>query len=44
MTMHKLIEYSDDYMKTPGSLWQYHRCKQTLINVSTNDDSPGNNA
>ena len=44
MTIHKLIEYSDDYMKAPGSLWQYYGYKPTLINVTTNDDFPGNNA
>ena len=26
MTMHNLIEYSDNYLKTFGSLWQY--CKE----------------
>ena len=25
MPMYKLIEYSDNYSKTSGSLWQYHR-------------------
>ena len=25
MPMYNLIEYSDDYSKTSGSLWQYHR-------------------
>ena len=23
--MYSLIEYSDNYAKTPGSLWQYYR-------------------
>ena len=23
--MYNLIEYSDDYSKTPGCLWQYYR-------------------
>ena len=25
MTMYNLIEYSDNYVKTTGSLWQYFR-------------------
>ena len=25
MLMYNLIEYSDNYAKTSGSLWQYHR-------------------
>ena len=25
MPMYNLIEYSDNYWKTTGSLWQYHR-------------------
>ena len=25
MPMYNLIEYSDNYAKTPGSLWQYYR-------------------
>ena len=25
MPMYNLIEYSDNYAKTPGSLWQYFR-------------------
>ena len=25
MSIYNLIEYSDIYLKTPGSLWQYHR-------------------
>ena len=31
MFMHNLIEYSDDYLKTSGSLWQYY------------NDDPNNN-
>ena len=27
MPMHNLIEYSDNYAKTSGSLWQYFRDK-----------------
>ena len=25
MTMYNLIEYSDNYSKTPGSLWKYYK-------------------
>ena len=25
MTMHDLVEYSDNYSKTSGSLWQYYK-------------------
>ena len=25
MTMHNLVEYSDNYSKTSGSLWQYYK-------------------
>ena len=27
MPMYDLIEYSDNYLKTSGSLWQYYRDK-----------------
>ena len=30
MPMYNLIEYSDYYLKTSGSLWQYHRDKLFL--------------
>ena len=33
MPMYKLIEYSDNYLKTPGILWQY--CRDVL---AVNDD------
>ena len=29
MAMYNLIEYSDNYSKTSGSLWQY--CKETPV-------------
>ena len=40
--MHNLIEYSDNYSKTSGRLWQYYRDE-----LSLNDDGalaiiPGN--
>ena len=30
MPMYNLIEYSDNYSKTSGSLWQYHRVEPVL--------------
>ena len=30
MPMYNLIEYSDDYSKTSGSLWQYRRDEPAL--------------
>ena len=32
MPMYSLIEYSYNYSKTPGSLWQYYRDKPDLDN------------
>ena len=32
MRMYSLIEYSDNYSKTSGSLWQYYRDKTALAN------------
>ena len=32
--MHNLIEHSDNYSKTPGSLWQYYRHKPFINNNS----------
>ena len=29
MPMYNLIEYSDNYSKTSGSLWQYHKDEPT---------------
>ena len=35
MLMYNLIEYSDDYSKTSGSLWQY--CKEIpVVNNASN--------
>ena len=36
MPMYNLIEYSDNYSKTPGSLWQY--CKD-IPAVNNNVDN-----
>ena len=32
MPMYNLIKYSDNYLKTPGSLWQYCRDKPAINN------------
>ena len=37
MLMYNLIEYSDNYSKTRGSLWQYYRDEQH--NTLTNSES-----
>ena len=33
MPMYNLIEYSDNYSKTSGSLWQYYRDESALTNA-----------
>ena len=38
MPMYNLIEYSDNYSKTSGSLWQYYRDKAVLCNVDVITD------
>ena len=40
MPMYNLIEYSDNYSKTSGSLWQYHRDEPFLGDNSTIVDVP----
>ena len=35
MPMYNLVEYSDNYSKTSGSLWQY--CKE-ILSVNDNGD------
>ena len=37
MTMDNLIEYSDNYLDTSGSLWEFNRDKQNM-----NDGNPAN--
>ena len=44
MNMYNLIEYSDNYADSSGSLWQYKRDEQNMNNgniadVTTNDSS-----
>ena len=33
MPMYNLIEYSDDYLETLGSLWEYYRDEPALTDV-----------
>ena len=44
MLMYNLIEYSDNYSKTPGRLWQYYRGEPTLTDPGAIDNFPGNSA
>ena len=37
MQIYSLIEYRDNYLKTSGSLWQYHRGKTN--DIITNSES-----
>ena len=37
------MEYSDNYLKTYGSLWQYYRDEQCLNNDAIADISADNN-
>ena len=43
MPMYNLIEYSDAYLKTSGSLWQYYRDEPTLNNYGESIDFPDDN-
>ena len=43
MLMYKLIDYSDAYSKTSGSLWQYYRDEPALDNNGNITDVPPNN-
>ena len=40
--MYNLIEYSEDYLKTSGSLWLYYRDQPTLDNNGNIIDFPVN--
>ena len=42
MPMNNLIEYSNAYSKTSGSLWQYYRDEQALDNNGNIIDFPAN--
>ena len=41
--MHNLIEYSDNYSKNSGSLWQYYKDEPFLDNNGDIDDFPADN-
>ena len=43
MPMYNLIEYSDAYLKTSGSLWQYYRDEPAINNNGDVIDFPENN-
>ena len=43
MPTYNLIEYSDAYSKTSGSLWQYYRDEPALDNNGNITDFPPNN-
>ena len=46
MPMYNLVEYSDAYLKTSGSLWQYYRDEPALDNngniIDFSDDNNNN--
>ena len=44
MPMYNLIEYSDNYLKTSGSLWQYYRDNPNLTDAGALNDILGNSA
>ena len=44
MTVYNLIEYSDNYSKTSGSLWQYYRDEPVLTEAAVLTYFPGNSA
>ena len=41
--MYNLIEYSDAYLKTSGSLWQYYRDEPAIVADGNIMDFPANN-
>ena len=42
MSIHNLIKYSNNYSKSSGSLWKYHKDEPSLNNDSNIADLPGN--
>ena len=44
MPMYNLIEYSDNYSKTSGSLFQYYRDEPALTDACALDNFLGNSA
>ena len=43
MAMYNLIEYSGNYLKTSGSLWQYYKDESALNNAGNIIDFPNDN-
>ena len=43
MPIYNIIEYSDIYSKTSGSLWQYYRDEPVLNNAGNIIDFPADN-
>ena len=43
MPMYNLIEYSDAYLETSGSLWQYYKDEPALIGNGNIIDIPNDN-
>ena len=43
MALYNLIKYSDAYLKTSGSLWQYYRDEPALDANNNIIDFPANN-
>ena len=44
MPMYNLIEYSNNYSKTSGSLWQYYREEATLTDAAVANFHANNNS
>ena len=44
MPMYNLIEYSDNYSKTSGSLWQYYKDTPAVSNNNNNNNNNSNNS
>ena len=44
MPMYNLIEYSNNYSKTSGNLWQYYRDEPVLNDNAVINNFPGNTA
>ena len=42
--MYNLIEYSDNYSDTSGSLWQFKRDESPVTNAGNNDNIPTANS
>ena len=42
MPKYNLIEYSNNYSKTSGSLWQCYRDEPTLTDAGAHSNFPGN--